>query len=144
MLLRCWIAQVLRLPSRPSRRQRRASRQETLVNVRPRLEMLEERMLPAGPALSPLAFTSFSLPANTAPSGQVALSGTLTDPNSPSSVNVTINWGDGNSSTVKATGSSGTFHFSTTTPHDYTNSSSSKNYPFFSIIATASDNLGAS
>ena len=145
MLLRCWIAQVLRLPSRPSRRQRRASRQETLVNVRPRLEMLEERMLPAGPVLSPLAFTSFSLPANTTPSGQVALSGTLTDPNSPSSVNVTINWGDGNSSTVMATATSpGTFHFSTTTPHDYTNSSSSKNYPVFSMIATASDNRGAS
>ena len=47
MLLSSWIARVLRLPSRPSRRRRRASRRGTPLTFQPRLEMLEDRVVPS-------------------------------------------------------------------------------------------------
>jgi len=137
MLLPSWIARVLRLPSHCSRRQRRASRRK-LPAFRPRLENLEDRVVPS------IEFTQFSVPATTPSRGTLTLNGVLNDSNYPNSVSVTIDWGDGTSPTIvsaKATSTPGQFQF--TASHAYPNQPSASK-PVFIVEATASDNLGAS
>jgi hypothetical protein len=94
--------------------------------------------------LPSINFTNFSVPATTTSSGLLTLNGTISDTNSPSSISVTINWGDKTSSTVlaSATSTPGIFAFSAG-PHAYPNPPSSKS-PFFTVTASAKDSTNAS
>jgi len=127
-----WASRALHMSTRNSLQQRPALRRGTPPTVRPGLEILEDRTLPS------ITFTNFSVPSTTTSSGQLTLNGTIHDTNSPTSVSVSINWGDKSSTTVSAsaTATPGTFVFSAA--HPYPNPPSASN-PVFTITATAKD-----